>query len=144
MNAQEGVWLRILPLEDDNDSLYYHTQQEWADMLPCLLKAGFLKSVDGKLQVQENNWKMHFALLGYEIGTFRPHRGGSQHGKRAYFIAKRPSTKNGMMYKNPQSQIDAKFAVRQKRLGDLGNDLKVFLRKSRIALIIDRCLKQSK
>jgi len=134
-NAQEGVWLRILPLEDDNGSLYYHTQQEWADRLPCLQKPGFLKPVDGKLQVQEQIWKFHFESDKYEIGTYCPYREGSQRGKKAYFIAKRPPTKNGWMYSNPQRQIEDKFAVRPKRIGNQGNELKDFFLNCRVALL---------
>jgi hypothetical protein len=85
-------------------------------------KSGFIKSVNGKLGVQENIWAFHFEIDKYEIGTYFPYREGSQRGKKVYFIAKHPPTKNGWVYSNIQGQIENKLAVRPKRLGDLDNN----------------------
>ena len=136
-SADEGVWLRILPLHDDNDSIYYHTGQEWANRLPCLLSADLLRLVSGKLQVRVDQWKMHFGSPNnFEIGSFQPFtsviNGKITRGKRAYFITKKPTSG----HKNPEGQCkDSEFVVKAKDTVDarMLNAEQVLLASSRQA-----------
>jgi hypothetical protein len=51
--ACPGVWLSILPNDDDDDSIYYHTGQEWADMLPCIMVIGLIRFQKGKIRIMK-------------------------------------------------------------------------------------------
>ena len=70
-----GVWLRILPLDEDDDSLCFHTGQEWADIQPCLQECGLLTTpgnIGGKLIAPTQVWE-DFAVASagvFEVGTF--------------------------------------------------------------------------
>ena len=71
-----GVWPRILPLDEDDDSLCFHTtRQEWADIQPCLQECGLLTTpgnIGGKLIAPTQVWE-DFAVASagvFEVGTF--------------------------------------------------------------------------
>jgi hypothetical protein len=48
LQAERGVWLRLLPNDDDDDddddddSFFFNTGQYWKHMYQCLHKAGFM------------------------------------------------------------------------------------------------------
>jgi len=49
--APRGIWMRLLPLSDDTESIYFANGMEWSDVLPGLLHTGLVTSskVNNKL-----------------------------------------------------------------------------------------------
>jgi hypothetical protein len=75
LRAEHDVWLRLLPKNDDNDSLFFNTGQNWEHMYPCLYKAGFmsLDKASGKVIINKRQWES-FCLISdvrMQMGTYR-------------------------------------------------------------------------
>ena len=88
------------PLHDDKDSLYYHTGQEWADMLPCLKHLDLIASdANGKLSVGDRKWEFFTNKHKYELGTFK----GKKDTKKSYFIMKRPPNMKDLNFQTLRS-----------------------------------------
>ena len=56
--APRGVWLRLMPLQEDLDSLFYAVDFSWEDMLPALHHTGLVAFAKrtGKTSIQIDTW----------------------------------------------------------------------------------------
>jgi hypothetical protein len=66
LRAEHDIWLWLLPKDDDNDSLFFNTGQNWEHMYLCLYKAHFmsLDKASGKVIINKHQWWLagsHFA-----------------------------------------------------------------------------------
>ena len=83
--APTGVWLKILPKHDDDDSVYFATGKKWEEILPCLVKAKLItfSNRSGQLAANRDMWQQfrtHFPKI--EIDGTRTKRTKSHQ----YFI----------------------------------------------------------
>jgi hypothetical protein len=108
-----GVWLRILPLDDDDESLCFHTGQEWADVQPCLQECGLLstpKHIGGKLEVRTKESEQ---FAGASAGSFEVGTARQLGGEESLFVMRKPMGK----YKSPIDQLnDDMFEVQRATL----------------------------
>jgi hypothetical protein len=112
-----GVWLRILPHDEDKDSLCFHTGQEWADVQPCLQELGLVTTpnhLGGKLSAPINVWEQFAGASAglLEVGTARPRKAGTT-GQRAtsVFVMRKPKTREERKFASPIDQLKARFEV---------------------------------
>ena len=131
-----GVWLRILPLDEDDDSLCFHTGQEWADIQPCLQECGLLTTpgnIGGKLIAPTQVWE-DFAVASagvFEVGTARPKAGT----RPSIFVMRKPKKQEERMYRCPIDQVkdQLKSVFEVKRLAR--SPCKSYFRHCRIHLL---------
>jgi hypothetical protein len=128
--APSGQWLRVLPEEDDYDSIYFATNQKWENILPVLIHGGYLFNDKrfGKLSVKKNEWNnlgVHFDK--FEVTTCR-----LKDKSRPVFLCK-----GKPIYKNPLGQLKSETEIipvpATRRSVELGN---LFL-KAKITLLND-------
>jgi hypothetical protein len=126
-----GVWLRILPLEEDNDSLCFHTGQEWADVQPCLQECRLVTTpgrFGGKLSAPVREWEHFSAASGgvFEVGTARPNR------RTLYiFVMRKPLVREEWMCTRPIEQLHDGLEVQRVSLSPRNH----YFRRCRIHLL---------
>jgi hypothetical protein len=131
-----GVWLRVLPLDEDNDSLCFHTGQERADVQPCLQECGLVTTpghIGGKLSAPIGEW-LQFAgssAGAFEVGTARPNRRAIH-----IFIMKKPEVREAWMHSHPIDQLnDDDFDVQRTTLHSKNQQHPHYFRHCRIHLL---------
>jgi hypothetical protein len=124
LRAERDVWLRLLPNDDDDDSLFFNTGQYWEHMYPCLHKAGFMSKskVNEKITVDRGRWEIFCLVLGVrmQMGTYR----GKHDSQSQYFIA----IGNNLRYDSPEEQIKDEYSVPCSLLGDQDIELRRYFR----------------
>ena len=129
------------PLHDDKDSLYYHTGQEWADMLPCLKHLDLIASdANGKLSVGDRKWEFFTNKHKYELGTFK----GKKDTKKSYFVMKRPAIMKDLNFPNPEKQLQAGFVVPQLMASEDSKNLRDCFWNCRVHLLALEMEKEKK
>jgi hypothetical protein len=136
-----GIWLRILPLDEDNESLYFHTGQEWADVQPCLQECGLVttpRRFGGKLSAPIREWTQFAAASAglFEVGTARPRKGTTSQRTNSIFIMRKPILQEEPKYASPIKQLKAdRFEVPRLTLSPSEVQLQQYFRHGRIHLL---------
>jgi hypothetical protein len=102
--APSGKWLRVLPEQDDYDSIYFATNQKWDNILPVLIHGGYVYSDTrfGKLSVKTSEWNN----LGIHFDKFEVTRSRMKDKSRPVFLCKgRPDHKNPMDQLKSEEEI---------------------------------------
>jgi hypothetical protein len=102
--APSGKWLRVLPEQDDYDSIYFPTNQKWDNILPVLIHGGYVYSDNrfGKLTVKTSEWNN----LGIHFDKFEVTRSRMKDKSRPAFLCKgRPDHKNPMDQLKSEEEI---------------------------------------
>ena len=139
-HATQGIWFRILPIDDHDDDICHGLGVEWRYLLPLLTKCGLIKSkttsVVKDVHVGTRQWdEMAKALVGamrMEITSIR-----TQYARRSYFFCV-----GQPRYQNPLAQEKALSLVGMVGLvpsrGMAPRDLALEAQKIAVAVLNDR------